>query len=230
MFLAALGHDLRNPLHAIQLGAGSLARSSEVSPASAKQAHRIVRTTNMMARLIEQLLDFARARVGHPLPISRRRTDLKDLWREVIDEIELSEPGRRVILRALGDTSGEWDPDRMLRVFQNLGWNAAQYGDPLAPIEILLQGTPESVVVEVHNEGEPIPPAQLSRLFDPFRRAYHKGHGLGLGLFIAREIVRLHSGQIEASSSGSAGTTFRILLPRAAPDQDAADVDHRGPS
>jgi signal transduction histidine kinase len=215
LFLAALGHDLRGPLNAISLAAASLIRSGGLAEAAIKTVGRIARSSEWMARLIDQLLDFARGRAGHPITLTHRRVDLADLWRQVIDEIMLSEPERRIVFRADANTVGEWDPDRMLQVFQNLVRNATQYGDPARPITIAVSGDRERVGCEVHNDGPPIPPELLPNLFDPFRRGL-RGHGLGLGLYIVHQIVAAHGGRVEATSSAEEGTTFRVTLPRAA--------------
>jgi PAS domain S-box-containing protein len=214
LFLAALGHDLRGPLSAITLATSSLVHLATLPEAAAKTVLRVARSSERMSRLIAQLLDFARARAGQPLALVPRRLDLRELWQQALDEVGLSEPARRISLRSDGNTLGEWDPDRMLQLFQNLVGNALHYGDATRPITITLRGEPHDVVCEVHNHGEPIPPEVLPLVFDPFRRGRHDGGGLGLGLYIARQIVAAHGGSIEARSSAEAGTTFRVVVPR----------------
>src|SRR5581483_6565576 len=112
LFLAALGHDLRGPLNAIGLAAGTLLRHAPLPEAAAQTVTRIARSSDRMARLIEQLLDFARARAGQPMQLERRRIDLAELWHHVVDEIRLAEPDRRILVRGAGHSWGEWDPDR----------------------------------------------------------------------------------------------------------------------
>jgi PAS domain S-box-containing protein len=213
LFLAALGHDLRSPLNAIMMASTNLIHHADLVEPVARTVARIARSSERMARLIEQLLDFARARAGYPIQLAPRRVDLAELWQHVLDELGLSVPDRRIVLRASGDTTGEWDPDRLLQVFQNLASNAVQYGDPTQPITISTTDEGERVCSDVHNRGAPIPAELLPVLFDPFRRGV-RGRGLGLGLYIAQEIVKAHGGRIEARSSAEEGTRFRVILPR----------------
>ena len=117
--------------------------------------------------------------------------------------------------------TGVWDPDRLEQVFSNIIGNAVHHGSPGRPVTVEAHGESEAVVVRVHNEGAPISPELLTQLFNPFRRGNRDSRGtntegLGLGLYISREIVAGHGGRVEVES-GSAGTTFRVTLPRQAP-------------
>jgi sigma-B regulation protein RsbU (phosphoserine phosphatase) len=118
-----------------------------------------------------------------------------------------------------GDASGEWDPDRLRQVVANLATNAFKYSAPGTPVTVRTRGEPDYVMLEVHNEGPPIPPEALDHLFEPMQRGKRddRKEGLGLGLFIVDQIVRAHGGSIEVSSSAEAGTTFRAWLPRHPP-------------
>jgi signal transduction histidine kinase len=140
--------------------------------------------------------------------------DLLEIWHHVLDEVALSEPDRRIALTTSGDTLGEWDADRLTQVFQNLLGNALQYGESRRPITIRVSGDKERVTSEVHNWGPSIAPSLMSGLFDPFRRGQKGGRGLGLGLYIAQQIVAAHGGTIEVSSSEESGTSFRVVVPR----------------
>jgi signal transduction histidine kinase len=217
LFLAALGHDLRGPLAAIKLAADNLLRHAALPEPVHNTVARIARSSERMARLIEQLLDFARARAGRAMVLTPQPVELGELWHHILDEAALGEPGRRISLVSSGDTFGAWDPDRMTQVFHNLLWNAVQYGEHGRPITIRLIGNGEQVACEVHNWGPPIPAAAIPTLFDPFRRGRQGGRGLGLGLYIARQIVAAHGGTIEVSSTEEAGTTFRVVVPRRPP-------------
>ena len=128
-------------------------------------------------------------------------------------------------LEVEGDTRGRWDRERLAQVVANLVGNAIAHGKADGAIDIQLRGELEAVSLRVHNEGPAIPaPAQAS-IFDPFRRGPARGaarsEGLGLGLYICREMVRAHGGQIAVESSDGAGTTFSVRLPRAAKPQAA---------
>jgi signal transduction histidine kinase len=170
--------------------------------------------------MVEQVLDLTRARAGGGIVIQRRDADLAELCAQAIGELELSHPAWKINREVVGDQRGTWDPDRLLQVFSNLISNAGQHGNPEAGILIKLDGSqPEHVCFDVHNTGA-IPETILTEMFDPFRgssRRRNASSGLGLGLFIVREVVRAHGGSVDVSSSEPLGTTFSIRLPRREP-------------
>ncbi|HET9599635.1 MAG TPA: GAF domain-containing sensor histidine kinase [Anaeromyxobacteraceae bacterium] len=214
--LGIIGHDLRNPLNAIVMSAASLLRQ-ELPESVLRSVRRITTSAERMARLMTQLLEFAQAR--HALGISLRcePADLAEVARHAIDEIEAAYPDRAVALDAEGDLRGEWDPVRLGEVLSNLVLNALQHGG-LEPVTVRLRGSGGDVTAEVHNRGSPIPGALLPHLFDPFRRGVagppSAHRGVGLGLFVSREIVRAHGGIVAVTSTAADGTTFAVTLPR----------------
>jgi signal transduction histidine kinase len=212
-----VGHDLRNPLSTILMGAHLLLLCEGLGPKETGLVRTIVRNAKQATRLIDQLLDLTRSRLGEGIPIDPRRFDLKDICRQVIDETQLMHPDRPLRLDAEGDLTGWWDRDRMHQVLANLVGNAVNHGEPLSPIDLRIEGGETEVAIDVANQGEPIPPATLPFIFDAFRKGRtdrpSPTQGLGLGLFIVREIVRAHGGSIAVTSSGD-GTTFRVRLPR----------------
>jgi signal transduction histidine kinase len=127
-------------------------------------------------------------------------------------------------VEALGACEGCWDRSRLSQAVSNLAANALQHGDAKTPVTLRTQGTGDRVLLEVHNSGPAIAPADLSGIFEPFRRSGKGNTGgngsLGLGLYIVREIVTAHGGTIDVSSSADAGTTFRVNLPRSPPASD----------
>jgi signal transduction histidine kinase len=137
---------------------------------------------------------------------------------QVVEELELAHPDWTIRLDVRGDQRGLWDADRMLQVFSNLVANAGQHGTLEGGITIALDGTAQHEIrIDVRNEGA-IPESLLPHLFEPFRmtpRHRSQSSGLGLGLFIVREIVRAHGGTVEVTSTEATGTTFRLRLPRA---------------
>jgi hypothetical protein len=139
------------------------------------------------------------------------------LLQEVLDEFA-DGPGNRVAVEARGDLHGEWDRDRLAQVLSNLVGNAVQHGSPDAAVRVLSWGTANDVLIDVHNSGPPISPAALATLFEPMVRHAEDGRStsLGLGLYIAREIVASHGGTIAVASTTDEGTTFRVRLPRVA--------------
>jgi PAS domain S-box-containing protein len=218
LFAGVLAHDLRNPLGAISTAAQVLLMRHEgEGDRTAKPVSRILASGQRMSRMIDQLLDFTRARVGNGIEVQPRETNLADLSSQAIAELELAYPEWTIRREVVGEQGGVWDPDRLLQVISNLVANAGQHGDPAAGVLVRLDGNAaEDVVFAVHNAGA-VPSALLPGLFDPFRGTGHRrdhSRGLGLGLFIVKEIVRAHGGTVDVSSSAADGTTFTIRLPR----------------
>jgi len=219
MFIGMLGHDLRNPLSAILTGAQALIVNPEVPDRPKQTAERMQRSVHRMSRMVDQLLDYTRARSGGGIPVVLVPADLFAVCREAVQELEQANIGRRFDLLLSGDGDGEWDLDRMSQVFSNLLGNAVAYGRPDQPIRVTLRGGPTAIHGEVLSFGAPIPPPVLPHIFHPFRRANDlkstSTSGLGLGLFITREIVRAHGGTISVASSAADGTSFVFEIPRA---------------
>ena len=160
LFIGVLAHDLRAPLTAIMTAAGLLRKRQAASPdaRNAKVLARLMSSGDRMSRMVEQLLDFTRLRVGGGFAIEPRDTDLARLARQVVDELDDSYPDCAVDIRQTGDTSGSWDADRLCQVLSNLVANAFQHGVPDAGIRIVIDGSdPDLVRVQVHNMGA-IPP------------------------------------------------------------------------
>jgi PAS domain S-box-containing protein len=216
MFTGILGHDLRNPLGAI-VTAAQLAMMRNSSEKLNKPLSRILSSGERMARMIEQLLDFTRVRLGDGVPMAARPVDIVPMVRQVIDELDDANPEWALRLDHLGDTSGAWDVDRLAQVFSNLVANAVQHGEPGDGVRVLLDGSrPQFLQIEIHNQGT-IPAELVPRLFEPLsggQRRMERSRGLGLGLYITREIVKAHGGTIDVRSDETSGTTFSITLPR----------------
>jgi PAS domain S-box-containing protein len=217
-FLAILGHDLRNPLASLQMGAGIL-RQRSTDAASCRILDRMDSSSRRMSRMIEQILDLTRTRLATGLEVHPRSMDLRDTILSIFEELRSAHPASAIDLRC-SPLTGTWDPDRLEQVFSNLIGNALLYGQTSRPITIEACAEAETVWVEVHNEGNPIPEELQASLFDPFRRGERdsrtpKTSGLGLGLYISREIVLAHGGTLELESNSIQGTTFRVVLPRA---------------
>jgi two-component system sensor histidine kinase/response regulator len=185
--------------------------------ASSPTVARIVRSAERMQRMIDQLLDFTRMRVGGGIRVEPKRIDLLLVIRQIMEEIEGANPEASVRLEQLGETHGLWDPDRLAQVISNLVANAVQHGVPERGVDIRIDGRrPELVRIEIQNMGF-IPTALVPKLFEPMSggtRRRDKSQGLGLGLYITQQIVRAHGGQIETRSDEESGTLFTIRLPR----------------
>ena len=171
-----------------------------------------------MARMIADLLDFTRGRLGGGIPLSRQPTNLRHICRHVVDELEASHPGRELRLTAKGHFLGEWDADRLAQVIGNLGKNALDYSPEGTPVNFRLHEEGPALRLEVHNQGAPIPADRIPHLFEPFRRGSQdesrSSPGLGLGLYIVQQIVQSHGGTLEVRSTAAEGTTFTVHLPR----------------
>jgi PAS domain S-box-containing protein len=215
--IGIVSHDLRNPLNAIHLSVTQLLHSETLSARDQRAAARVSKSADRMKRMIAELLDFTRGRIGGGIPVHRVPGDLRAALRQGVEELEAAWPERTLSLKVEpGRYEGTWDADRLVQVVSNLGGNALQYSPPESPVTFSLVDGGDSVVLEVHNAGNPIPPEAMSHLFDPFRRASSEGGGLGLGLYIVEQVVKGHGGHIEVASTAEAGTTFRVVLPRMA--------------
>jgi signal transduction histidine kinase len=186
-----------------------------------------------MGRMIGELLDFTRGRLGGGISIHPQPANLRHLCRHVVEELEISHPGRELRLKADGHFLGEWDPDRLTQLLGNLGKNALDYSPSGTVVGFTLHDEGDCVRVEVHNEGPPIPRTLLSGIFEPFRRAVegdgHPTSGLGLGLYIVEQIARAHGGTVSVRSTEAEGTTFTLRLPRHARGSAEAGGGHVAP-
>jgi signal transduction histidine kinase len=227
MFLAVLGHDLRNPLNAIAMTGALLAKTDH--PDCAELAPGIVSSTTAMTEMITKLLDFTAAGLGGSMPVSPVPMDLAKLCQQVVDEIRVAFPGRTIDLQLHGDLAGEWDPARLRQVISNLLGNALEHGSRDEPVRLTATDHGPDVQMTFHNRGAPIAPADVARIFQPLVRGQspdaqrqRRPGSLGLGLYIAREIVTTHGGTIDVTSSAESGTLFTIRLPRHPPPRPAA--------
>jgi signal transduction histidine kinase len=215
LFVGMLGHDLRNPLNAILTTAQYIARSTEETKTTAA-ATRIATSSLRMARMIEQLLDFTKLRLGDGLVPNRTFANLMELCERTSTELLSAHPGCDIVVASAGDPRGGVDADQLLQVLSNVMGNAVQHGAPGSTVEVRCDGTdPASLVLMVHNAGV-VAPEVLPVLFEPFR-ADTKGRytrGLGLGLYISRQIIEAHGGTIDVRSTEADGTAFTIRLPR----------------
>jgi signal transduction histidine kinase len=167
------------------------------------------------SEMIGTLIDFARSRFGGSLPVVRAPADLHAICGRVIDELTAGNPGRRIEMDPKGDGRGEWDEARLGQVVSNLVGNALLHGERDEPVRVSVEGGDSEALLRVQNRGTPIPADLLPVLFGPFRRG-SDSRGLGLGLYIVRQIVVAHGGTVEVESTGPWGTTFIARLPRSA--------------
>ncbi|MRG96718.1 CHASE domain-containing protein [Polyangium spumosum] len=214
-FLGVLGHDLRNPLFAAKANAQLMLRSASFPEERRAGLTRIVTSVERASRLVEQLLDITRARLGGGIKIDARPLALAPLVRDVVEEACVAHPRRVPIELALDDSLVVLaDPDRLAQILSNLITNALTHGSP--PLRVTARASEGWARIEVTNGGAPIPKEVLATLFDPFKRGDsardHAPGGLGLGLYISHELALSHGGSLEALSDAENGTRFVLRL------------------
>lgn len=222
LFLAILGHDLRNPLDAIRMSSSFMLETQELNEPHLTLMSRIASSATRMNHLVGDLLDFTRSRLGGGIPIVRADMNMGKAVHDVVDEIKAAHPRRTIQVDARGTLQGEWDCARMTQVLANLIRNALEHGSERSVVAINVQGGDEEVTIAVHNRGPAIPAEQLNGIFNPMKSREARGSSagggpsgnLGLGLYIAERIVNAHRGRIDVESSEELGTTFTVHLPR----------------
>lgn len=236
LFLGILSHDLRSPLATAKMSA-QLALKIGAEQMNERQTMLLSQITDCSDRAIDMvnyLLDLTQAQLGSGIPIIRTPMDIGFVSRQLVDEKRTSHPDRTFNLKISGNTEGEWDKPRIGQIFSNLLGNAIQYGFTDSPINITVTGREREVILSVNNEGTPIPPAYIKRIFESLIRAEDSknpmaSHNLGLGLYIIQEIVEAHKGTIRVTSSEKEGTEFTVRLPRSSnytvlPTKDASHL------
>jgi signal transduction histidine kinase len=217
-FIAVLGHDLRNPLSAVNATAELLVRrQSDTDLVTAGQ--RLKRTVARMTRLIDDVMDFARGRLGGGIALNLQSiTDLSVLWQAVVDELKDANTGRRIECDITTVSPVHGDPGRLQQLLSNLLGNAIVHGAEDTPVVVRAINDATHVVLTVSNGGNPIPEHLHIKVFEPYWRPASSapGGGLGLGLFICKQIVEAHSGTLEVCSTAEQGTCFTARIPSAA--------------
>jgi signal transduction histidine kinase len=218
--LGVLGHDLRTPLGAVTLGADLLRQSEELGSHGKRLISQISLSAQNANQMVNDLLDLARCNLGTGIPVRPENADLASICKSVVDELSIAHPNAKILFNKPGPLKGHYDPQRIAQAFSNLIGNAVRHGDSQQPINVSLGVESTSTFFSVQNYGEPIPSSVLSTLFDPEGRySRHSNNdkgvssGLGLGLFIAAQIVEGHGGTIEVESTLDKGTLFRVVLP-----------------
>jgi signal transduction histidine kinase len=218
LLLGMLGHDMRSPLSTILTTASYLAAlnvGDQVSVAAA----RLIRSGASMQALLDDLVDFNRTKLGLGVKVVPSDVDLAAVVADELDQLRGAHPNERIELTVTGDHRGRWDGARLQQLLRNLVSNAIRYGSPNTPIRVALRGEEADVRLEVTNSGPALDPPALGELFDPLTRGPAQGDsrdargGLGLGLFIVREIAKAHGGEVEVRSDGGE-TIFAVRLPR----------------
>jgi hypothetical protein len=214
-FIAILGHDLRNPLHAVHASSDMLERRL-TDPALSAIASRIKGNARRMAGLIDDILDFARGRLGGGIALEL--TEIENLnagLLTVVQELQDGQPDCQIIADIGVSRAVRCDLGRLQQIASNLLGNALSHGLPRSPVKISAKADANDLVLEVWNAGEPIPAESLDKIFEPFwqHSASAIRNGLGLGLHICSQIVRAHQGRISVTSTREGGTQFTARLP-----------------
>jgi signal transduction histidine kinase len=219
LLLGMMGHDMRSPLHVIQLSASYLAQL-DLGDRVSVAATRIVKSGAQLKALLDDLIDFNRTNLGLGIHIAPIGVNLAHLFLDALEQLRVSHPGHQLELEVNGDASGTWDPLRLQQVLNNLVLNALKYGTHEAPVQIVVVGTPGEVEFRVRNRGPRIEQDTLDHIFDPLVRGTgarirsdESDGSLGLGLYIAREITVAHGGDINVRSD-EIETVFTVRLPR----------------
>ena len=212
-FIAILGHDLRNPLASIA-AAGRMLRKEEQTDRSTKVLDLMQGSVVRMSGLIDNVLDFARARLGGGIVLDRRAEELEPILRQVIEELRYSHLDRRIEVSIELGGPISCDSSRIGQLVSNLLGNALTHGTPDEPVRLSAATLDGRLELWIANGGAPISSDAMTRLFQPFFKgeAGTSQRGLGLGLYIASEIARAHGGAITVSS-GDNETRFTFVMP-----------------
>lgn len=216
--IGIIGHDLRNPLNTMVMAAGLLISRGSLTEEDARLTSRIVVSGHRMSRMIGQLVEFTRARLGAGFNLALAPRDLGEICKDIADELRIS-TSADVRHSSEGDVSGTWDADRLAEVVSNIAGNAVDHATRGTSILIHTRDDGGEVVAEITNHGAEIPADLIPSIFTAFGRAGPQSSAtadhLGLGLYIASEIVRAHGGTLGVRSSDGT-TTFTMRLPRVA--------------
>jgi len=223
-FIAILGHDLRNPLQAVY-SAGVLLEKRLTDPALQSVAGRIRINVKRMTSLINDILDFARGRLGEGMGVKIKDVDDMDAGLyAVVREFQDGQPERQILANISVTRRVRCDLGRVQQVASNLIGNALKHGAPQGPVKVSARAEDSEFVLDVWNAGEPIAPESIDKICEPFWRQSTTGNreGLGLGLYICSQIVRAHGGTLSVTSDEQSGTHFTARLPL---DSDHPDHD-----
>jgi signal transduction histidine kinase len=218
LLLGMLGHDMRSPLNTIQMTASYLAKLNAGELVS-EAAGLLIRSGASMQTLLDDLVDFNRTKLGLGLNVIPAEIDLAAVAADELGQLRGAHPNRHIELATTGDNRGRWDAVRLQQLLRNLVSNAIQYGSPDSPVRVVLCDEEANVRLEVTNRGPSVDSSTLEQIFDPLKRGPAASdspqvqNGLGLGLFIVREITKAHGGEVEVRCDGE-DITFAVRLPR----------------
>ena len=221
VFLAILGHDVRNPLGAISMGSQLLLQDDDLAGKHVRVARQIRRSVDRVNEIVSDLLDFSITHLGGGIPVTLLPLNFAVECTEIVDELRMFHAEADIRLELEGDLGASWDRARISQALSNLVTNAVHHGTPKATIWVAASAQGDDIVWTIQNEGKTISADELRFMFDPAKRftvrtAEHQNirGNLGLGLYITLAIVEAHKGKIRVSSTEVEGTTFTVTLPR----------------
>jgi signal transduction histidine kinase len=218
LLLGMLGHDMRSPLNTILMTSSYLAALNAGDKVSAA-ASRLIRSGASLQALLDDLVDFNRCKLGLGITITPADADLAEIFNEELEQLRGAYPKRQLELTVVGNTRGRWDGPRLQRLLRNLVTNAVKYGAHEEPVRVVLTGEEADVRFEVMNHGQTVEPRAMEELFSPLRRGLEQKNasasdgGLGLGLYIVRELAQAHGGEVDSRCTDGK-TVFMVRLPR----------------
>jgi signal transduction histidine kinase len=221
LLVGMLGHDMRTPLQSILMTSDYLGRLNAGEKVSAAAA-RLISSGARMKSLLDDMVEFNRHRLGAGIRVTPTAIDLAEVFADELQELRAAYPGRELLLDVSGDAKGRWDGPSLQRLLGNLVVNALKYGDKQSPIRVVVADDDDRLRFEVRNTGPAIDESSLQRFFEPLQRGNHQDQkydpaaGLGLGLYIAREIAKANGGEIQARVKGTE-IAFCVRLPRCQP-------------
>ncbi len=217
--IGIVSHDLRNPLHTISVCAEVISLRDALGPQDAQSLQRIRNASQRAVRLIRDLLDFTQARLVGSIPVHALPMDFHELLQSVLAEVDAGHPDRVECLLHADKPQGEWDPDRLAQVVENLVLNALKYGAQDGIVRVRTSSDETWFMLEVNNDGALIPADKMAVIFEPLQRDTDASQpnldrSIGMGLFIVKHIVDAHGGSISVDSVVGRGTTFTVRLPK----------------
>ena len=220
LFLGVLGHDLRNPIMAAQIGARMILTRGLADAQGSLISEQIATAMARATSVLDDLLELTRSAFNSELRLVPTPMNLGELATQIVGEARILSEGTQIDFRVTGETEGIWDRPKMGQVLSNLIGNALEYSPSGSPVTVTIFGQEDGVLISVHNGGEPIPLDQQKVIFNSLTRGRDElseradSAHLGLGLFVARKITVAHGGTISVESSEEHGTTFSVLMPR----------------
>lgn len=226
VFMAILGHDVRNPLGAISMGGQLLLQDEQLPQRHVRVAKQIIWSMERVNEMVADLLDFSTTQLGGGMPVKPCEMDFAIECRSIVEELKMFHTGSRIELEIEGDLNVCWDRPRIRQALSNLVTNAIQHGEPGSAVWVTVLARGQDVVWAIQNDGKIMDAGEIRFMFEPGKRfaiksvadrsASHTSN-LGLGLYITRAIVEAHEGSIRVTSTEAEGTTFLITVPRGVP-------------